>query len=111
MRSLGPPYEHAYTHFEGERWDVLATEPILEPAEYCAVPGHVVARLPNGPITVATGSGLLTISKVRRAEEVVAPGDLIRSIRKRLGRDLEAEITALRERVSALEDELRAEGR
>jgi methionyl-tRNA formyltransferase len=91
VRSLGPPYSYAYTYWGAEKIEVLKARPIHHRSEYLAVPGHVIAIQPNSSIEVATGDGTLSLDLIATSDRPTPfpPGELIRSIRSRLGLRIE----------------------
>jgi methionyl-tRNA formyltransferase len=102
VRSLVRPYSGAHTFHrapsgELERLRVWRTRVVAEESTDVAVPGHVLRNDPaSGESWVHTGSGTLALLEVSLGHgEPFAPGREWKSIRMRLGMDLEEEIFRL----------------
>lgn len=111
VRASSDPFAGAYTHLGTARLTVWRARAEPLPYAYLGTPGQV-ARVDRdrGTVAVLTGDGLLVLEEVSLAdgERRLAPA-VIRSIRTRLGLDLEGRIDELSRRVAELEQRLIAE--
>lgn len=107
IRSLGPPYEYAYSYLEQQKLHIVRAQPLEknELDQYCAVPGHVIERCSDRSINVATGNGILKIIEIKidTDSDSIKPSSVVKSIRNKLGIDIEFQLTKFEERIKALE--------
>ncbi|MCC6236382.1 MAG: methionyl-tRNA formyltransferase [Dehalococcoidia bacterium] len=109
IRALTFPYPGAFTYLGGERLYVTAAEELTHPLPHVGrIPGRVVRFESGGGVEVLTGDGMLRILEVSTdGSTTQKAGDVIRSVRERLGLngpELERLVGDLRARLSALED-------
>lgn len=105
VRASAEPFAGAYSWYEGQRLRIWRARAVSEPCPSLGVPGQVtrIDRV-RGVVGVLCGHGELELQQVELANGGrVAPAAIVRSTRDRLGRDVEEELAALRERVAQLE--------
>lgn len=104
VRSLAKPYSGAFTHYRDaddvlHRLWIWEARVVAETSADRAVPGHVLRNDPDsGESWVACADGgVLALAAVAHGQhdETFAPGRVWRTIRMRLGLDLESEIYRL----------------
>ncbi|MDQ7024073.1 MAG: formyltransferase family protein [Anaerolineae bacterium] len=104
VQAVSEPFNGAYTYLGTDKliiWRAYAEKP---QTPYLAVAGHVVERRAKGEIAVATGDGFLIVQDVQLGDgQRCKAGDIIKSVRLRLGMNLADEIAALQQRITALE--------
>ncbi|ULL19446.1 hypothetical protein DVH26_36595 [Paenibacillus sp. H1-7] len=104
VRSVSQPFSGAYTFIEGERMIIWKARADTLPFSTVGVPGQVVERNSRtGEISVLTGFGILVLEEIELTSLGKGkPGNIIKSLRTRLGMDIEDEILALREEIMRL---------
>lgn len=103
VRSLTKPYSGAYTYWRRSDTEILKvgiwqSRVISDGCVDLGVPGHVILNDPNnGESWIYTGKGILAVSQVNigESQEIVRPGSVWKSIRMRLGLNMEDEIYRL----------------
>ena len=103
VRSLTKPYSGAYTYFRTndnklEKVYVWSTEIKSTKTDDVGVPGHIILNDKNSGISdVYTGNGILSLITISYGElgEHFSPGHKWKSIRSRLGLNIEDEIYRL----------------
>jgi methionyl-tRNA formyltransferase len=105
VRAVSEPFNGAYTYFGHEKLIIWRAEVEIPDVPFLAVAGHVIERRNNGDIVVATGDGFLVLKEVELGEngERRKAGDIIKSVRIRLGMNPSDEIAKLAQRIAALE--------
>jgi UDP-4-amino-4-deoxy-L-arabinose formyltransferase/UDP-glucuronic acid dehydrogenase (UDP-4-keto-hexauronic acid decarboxylating) len=90
VRASAEPFAGAYTFYNGTRLRVWRARASRLDYEYLGIPGQVAARDAEG-VTVLTGDGVLILEQVELEGESgrVPAAECIRSLRTRLGLDLE----------------------
>lgn len=96
VRASAEPFEGAFSYVEGRLLRVWRARPERTATGLLGVPGTVVERRPNGDVAVLTGDGLLVLEQVELAGGArCAAGDVLSSVRQRLGLDVHAELHRL----------------
>lgn len=84
VRASSRPYKGAFSYLNGERITIWKARPVVPEDKFLAIPGHVVAlNKANKSIMVACTEGMLEVQEIEKDGEVMAPTDLIKSIRLR----------------------------
>lgn len=106
IRASSEPFSGAYTYLNGEKITILSSHVELFETPSLYVPGQVLwKRKHTGEVGMATGDGVLVIEKIRDESGYECnPTDIIKSLRTRLGMNLENEIYLLMKKVSYLEE-------
>lgn len=102
-----PKYPGAFTFLDGRKLILSSAVSVDGPTYYCT-PGQVVRVLDNGSVWVKAGDSCLEVHQVM-FEGDSGPSEASRSLRRgvRLGIDPQQEVMRLRQRVSALELQVR----
>lgn len=104
IQAVSEPFNGAYTYLGYEKLIIWRAYAEQAQTPYLAVAGHVVERRARGEIAVATGDGFLIVQEVQLGDgQRCEAGDIIKSVRLRLGMNLADEIAALNQRITALE--------
>lgn len=114
VRASAKPFSGAYTHLAGTRVTIWKASADQLGYPCCGVPGQVVGRdQKSGNVTVLTGNGVLCLEEIQVAGyDPERPAARIKSLRTRLGLDMEARIEDLTQQIADLRDTVRAlEGR
>ena len=90
IRSLGPPYPYAYTFKGIKKIEIIEAEEIKKNPSFLATPGHIL-DVKDDNIIIATKNNQILIKKIRvyGKKNIIKPGVLFKSIRERLGLDIE----------------------
>lgn len=105
VRASSEPYNGAYTFLNGKRFKIWRAFPAEYPCPSLSVPGQVLWRsIETGEVGVATGKGVLVLVEAQlEAEERGAPAEVLKSVRARLGINVEDDIIEMKSRLSKLE--------
>jgi len=105
VRAAGSPYPGAYSWFSSHLEDGKVRKLVVHKAsiakhplnDFCAVPGHVI-KLKNGDrIGVACGDKkLIILDHIEIDGETISPISFFRSVRQRLGLDIQTEVAKLK---------------
>lgn len=92
VRASAEPFAGAYTWYDRTRLRIWRAHASRLDYDYFGVPGQVAARIGQN-VSVLTGDGVLVLEQVELEGETgrVAAAECIRSLRVRLGRDVESE--------------------
>ena len=89
VRASAEPFAGAFTYLDGCRLIVWRAAPVKLPYQWLGVPGQVAERSEDGSIVVLCGQDALRIELVEHGDGGRhPPGQIIRSLRTRLGIDL-----------------------
>jgi methionyl-tRNA formyltransferase len=84
VRASSRPYKGAFSFLNDERIVIWKARPVIPEDKVLAVPGHVVALdKARKSVMVACAEGLLEVQEIERNGEVMAPTEVIKSIRVR----------------------------
>lgn len=84
INASSEPFAGAFCEFQNEQLKIWRATLYSDQEQYLAVPGQVSAIQPDGSIVVITGQGKLCISEIEFKGSRTAPGEVIKSIRKKL---------------------------
>lgn len=111
VRAAGPPYPGAFSYFHDVREPPLTRKLSILSAhleahpleEFYAVPGHLLRLEGGSKWAVVTGDKtLLVLDEVLIDDEKIAPAEWFKSVRQRLGLDVQGELVRLRKEVDRL---------
>lgn len=110
VRASAAPFSGAYTFLNGEKVSVWRAYPIQLPYPYLGAPGQVAERrTATGEVVVLTGDGSLVLQEIETARDGRKPAaQIIRSMRARLGMDVEADMMAMRTEIETLKQQIAA---
>lgn len=111
VRASAEPFEGAYTVAGGDRLAVWRAHAEQLPYPSLGVPGQVIElRKAAGEVAVLTGSGVLVLERVQTPNSgPVAPVEVLKSTRLRLGLHLPTVVADLSHRLAGLERRLAGE--
>jgi len=85
VNASSEPYAGAFATLLGEPLVIWRARRLQDGERFCAVPGQVAARTPEGGLVVCTGDGKVILEEVTyRGTRTSRPGDLVPSLRTRL---------------------------
>jgi len=82
INASNKPYAGAFCEYEGEKVTIWDAQMVEDGEIFLAVPGQVT-RITNEAVEIATGNGKIRLLQIEAKGNIMAPSELIQSIRKR----------------------------
>jgi len=103
VKASSNPFNGAYTFYKSKILRIWKSDVVIPNFDYLATPGQVVeVRRESGEVLVATGKDFLVMKVIEYENSgMVKPTEIIKSLRTRLGMNVELEILSL---IKFLED-------
>ena len=110
VRASAEPFAGAYTFLGADKVTIWRAYADHLPYPYLGAPGQVAERRSNtSEVAILTGQDVLVLQEIETAAEGRKPASqIIRSMRARLGINVETEIAALRQQIVLLQNEIAA---
>lgn len=108
VRASAEPYAGAYTFFNGDKLVIWEAQPHEISYLHVGVPGQLIQfDRETGAVWVLTGNGSIEVKTVSYSSQVKqVPADVLKSLRIRLGMQVEEETLALMKQVQDLKERI-----